>query len=668
MLAPGGPRPGRLARHDRRRDGLHRDRVHRGLAVHVPAGHGDRHGGLHYLNPAARRILGQREEQLEGRAPFDAGWAAIHEDGRLFTPDEFPASLVLASGEPASGVTLGIRHPDGRLTWAEASAVPLRRAPDEPPYAIVTWLTDITERKRHEDALRLAEGRVRSVLEQASNPIVGVDRDGLITFANARVTDLLGYAPRELVGEPVELLVPDAHAALHPGHRERYLEHPSPRPMGIGRELEARHRDGSVVPVEIAINPVETPTGLEVYATIVDTTERRRIEAELLQAAKMDSIGRLAGGIAHDFNNLLTAIIGYGRIATDELDPGAPAREDVDHMLRAAERAAELTRQLLGFARKAELDPATHDLNTIVADLEPLLRRLLGERIALVTNLGPVTGHIRVDRSHVDQVLINLAANARDAMPDGGTLVLETMALDGDDVDGMLGLAGDRIAVLTVSDTGVGMSEAVRARVFEPFYTTKPFGEGTGLGLATTYGIVRQSGGAITVDSAPGAGTTFRIFFPQVAAAAAPEAPEAPAPVAGPSAQHTVLVVEDEESVRALAARMLERLGCRVLQAPNGAAAISLVGTRLDEVDVLLTDVVMPGMRGPELAEALRMVRPDLPVVFMSGYASGDVGGAVPAVTPLLGKPFTLEELERALGASLSLGAARPAPSLWDDR
>ena len=595
-------------------------------------------GNVMYWNPGAADLFGwTAAEVVGGRAPI----VELDDPTTIFIQDR------VDQGERVPGIEVERRHRDGHLVPVRVFAAPFG---DRPPYGTIALYQDMT-------AELLAERRVRSVLEQASNPIVGVDPEGIITFANARVADLLGYQPDDLLGRSVELLVPDGVAEMHTGHRATYLEHPAPRPVGIGRELLARHRDGTLVPVEIAINPVETPTGLEVYATIVDTTERRRIEAELLQAAKMDSIGRLAGGIAHDFNNLLTAIIGYGRLARGSLAEEEPARADIEAMLLAAVRAAALTRQLLGFARKTVLDPATHDLNAIVEALEPFLRRLLGERVALVTHLGPETGHVRVDRSQIDQILVNLAVNARDAMPDGGTLVIETAALDADVVDGVLGLRGERIALVSVADSGVGMTEAVRARAFEPFFTTKPFGQGTGLGLATTYGIVHQSGGAITVDSQPGAGSTFRIYFPQVAAVDGEVVDAAPAPDR-PPADWTVLVVEDEESVRTLVARMLERTGYRVLQAPNGAAAMSLVGTRLSEVDLLLTDVVMPGMRGPELYEALRSQRPDLPVLFMSGYLDGaDGADAIPDGTSLLTKPFSLEALEAAV-AERVVGAA----------
>ncbi len=607
---------------------------------------------LLWTNAAAGRLLGVAEPQQAGEAPWEDRWEVVREDGSRVERAALPGEVAARSGQPVLGETLGVRHPDGEFRWLEADAVLLRRASDEGSYAVVTSLSDVTERKHHEDELAAAELQVRSVLEQAANPIVGVDMDGRITFANRRAEDVFGWPVDDLVGKPVEMLVPSGLAEGHAQQRDAFLTRPIARPMGIGLDLAARRRDGSTLPVEIAISPVETPAGRQVFATIVDTTDRRRVEAELLQAAKMESIGRLAGGIAHDFNNLLTAIIGYGEIALADLRADATVRAEVGEMVKAAERASDLTRQLLGFARKTVVAPAAHDLNAIVAALTPFIDRLLGERVALVTNLDPATGHVRVDRSQVDQILVNLAVNARDAMPDGGTLVIETSALAAEDVDAVLGVSGERIALVTVSDTGLGMSEETRARVFEPFFTTKPFGEGTGLGLATTYGIVRGAGGAVTVDSAPGAGTTFRIYLPE--ATPVPQVEEAAVsapPVAGP--RRTVLVVEDEESVRAIATTMLERAGYSVLQAPNGAAALSLVGTRLGDVDLLLSDVVMPGMRGPELYEILRTARHDLPAVFMSGYAAGEVASPVPQGSTLLAKPFTTEALLAAVAEAL---------------
>ena len=610
---------------------------------------------LIWSNAATLQLLGLTADELAGRAPIPEGWSGFREDGTPLPPTEYPGAVAARLDRVVLRETIGLRRTDGTTSWVEAQAVPLRRAPDEPAYAVVTSFSDITQRKRHEDELRRAERQVSAVLEQAPNAMLGVDLDGRITFANARAGEVFGYPVDGLVGLPIETLVPGGLVDGHVRLRDAYLEHPMPRPMGIGRELRARRRDGSTLPVEVAINPVETPAGREIYATVIDISERTRIEAELLQAAKMDSVGRLAGGIAHDFNNLLTAIIGYGQIATAQLPASMSVRADVEEMVKAAERAADLTRQLLGFARKTVLAPASHDLNVILDGLEPFLRRLIGEPIALVTNLDRTIGHIRVDRAQIDQILVNLAVNARDAMPDGGTLVIETSLLGAADVDSVLEVRGERIVVLSFSDTGMGMSEEVRLHAFEPFYTTKPFGQGTGLGLATTWGIVRQSGGAITIDSTPGAGTTFRIYFPEVVANEedGPEAPRVPAEVTG---RHTVLVVEDEESVRTLVVRMLERAGYRVLQAPNGAAALSLVGTRLPEIDLLLSDIVMPGMRGPELYEVLRTARPDLRAVFMSGYPAEDGdGGPVRGQAPILAKPFTTEDLEAAVADGLAV-------------
>jgi PAS domain S-box-containing protein len=606
-----------------------------------------------WANAASEHLLGAISDRLTGRPAWDDHWALLREDGSPVDRSEFPGEVAMRTGVPIAGATFGIRHPEGEVVWVEADAMLLRRGAGELPYAVVTSLSDVTEHKHHEDELARAELQVRSVLEQAANPIVGVDEEGRITYANPRTQDVLGWRPEELIGQRVEVLVPEGLAEAHVALRATYAKRPMPRPMGIGMELTARHRDGSTLPVEISISPVETPAGRQVFATVMDTTERRRVEAELLQAAKMDSIGRLAGGIAHDFNNLLTAIIGYGEMAMADLPTEHPVRNEISEMVTAADRASGLTRQLLGFARKSVLAPTAHDLNAIVSGLAPFLSRLLGEQVALVTNLDPATGHVRVDRSQVDQILVNLAVNARDAMPDGGTLVIETHSLGALDVDHVLGVSGERVAMLVVADTGLGMSEEVRARAFEPFFTTKPFGEGTGLGLATTYGIVRGSGGAITVDSELGMGSTFRIYLPEVQPAVPGEAP-APTPAAVAGSRRTVLVVEDEESVRALARRLLERAGYRVLLAPNGAAAVSLVGTRLDEVDLLLSDIVMPGMRGPELYEVLRTARPDLPAVFMSGYAAGEPGAAeTPAGCTLLAKPFTSDELLAAVAEAL---------------
>jgi PAS domain S-box-containing protein len=617
----------------------------------------DLEGVMTWVNAAAERITGLPASALVGRTLRDAVGGIVREDGLPVGEEDRPSGAAVRTGAPTEARTFGLRRHDGVQIWVETRAVPLRASPTDAPSAVVSSISDITDRKQHADELRRAERRVAAVLEQASDAIVGVDRDGRITFANPAAGDLFGYEVSELVGSTIESLVPYGFAEQHAEHRRAFVEQPAARPMGVGLELSAQRRDGGIIPVEVSLSPVETPTGLEIYATVTDVTERRRIEADVLQAAKMDSIGRLAGGIAHDFNNILTAITGYAEIVEAALPPSSPSHADVVQIVDAAGRAAGLTRQLLGFARKTVLSPADHDLNALITSLEPFLNRLLGEQVALVVRLDPDAGWVKVDRSQMDQIVVNLAVNARDAMPDGGTLVIETTAVAGDAVDDLLGLRGDRLAMLRVSDTGVGMTEAVRAHVFEPFFTTKPFGQGTGLGLATTYGIVRQSGGAITVDSVPGSGTTFTILLPNVPASTT-AAPATGAPGHGRrDGTGTILVVEDEDTVRALVVRMLERGGHRVLQAPNGTAAMSLVGSRIDEVDLVLTDVVMPGMRGPELVLELRRRRPELPAILMSGYLATDVDfESDPTLSglPLLTKPFDAEQLLEVVALQLA--------------
>jgi signal transduction histidine kinase len=361
---------------------------------------------------------------------------------------------------------------------------------------------------------------------------------------------------------------------------------------------------------------------------------RRAVERQLQEAQKMEAVGRLAGGIAHDFNNLLTAISGYGELALMKLD-GAPAREYVEEMQRASERAAQLTRQLLAFSRRQVLQFEVVDLNAVVADLERMLARLLGVGIELDVRLDASLAPTKADPGQLQQVVLNLALNARDAMPDGGTLAIATANV------------GPNV-VLTVSDTGEGMDEETLARVFEPFFTTKPAGEGTGLGLATVYGIVKQTGGDVSVRSARGSGTIFEVSLPRSNGAVAdrgdadvPEAEEAEA---------TLLLVEDEDVVRRLAAEMLRGAGYRVLEASNGTEAMAIA--REEEIDVLLSDVVMAGMSGPQVAQELRRNRPELRVLFMSGYTADAIAshGDLPANTSFLPKPFTRAALLGALG------------------
>src|SRR5213592_1044324 len=364
----------------------------------------------------------------------------------------------------------------------------------------------------------------------------------------------------------------------------------------------------------------------------VGRRERRRLEEQLAHSQRMEAVGRLAGGIAHDFNNVLTAVLGSIELLLLDEPPGRPHREELDIIRDAATRAKDLIRQLLAFSARQVLQPAAVDLNRLVRDVAKMLRRLIGEDIKLETLLAPELGAVRVDAGQMEQVLVNLAVNARDAMPEGGRLTIKT-----DNVD-----AGGSQVLLHVSDSGVGMDEEVQAHMFEPFFTTKPRGKGSGLGLATVYGIVRQSGGHIAVDSAPGRGATFRIYLPRVEAPLDPT--DRPTPVTAPAAgSETILLVEDEHLVRLLARKVLERAGYRVLVAAGGAEALDLAERYAGTIHLLLTDVVMPGMNGRELIRRLAPLRPDLRVLYMSGYADEAVAqhGVLDPGTAFLQKPFT---------------------------
>ena len=376
--------------------------------------------------------------------------------------------------------------------------------------------------------------------------------------------------------------------------------------------------------------------------------ERRRLEERLLLSQKLEAVGRLAGGVAHDFNNVLTAIIGSTELLLLDTPPGAPHREELDIIRDAGVRAQELIRQLLAFSARQVLNPVVLDLNRLVKNVNKMLRRLIGEDVKLVTALAPDLGAVRADPGQIEQALVNLALNARDAMPQGGQLTITTQNVDIADGSPAVSVPPGRCVLLQVTDTGVGMDRETQQRVFDPFFTTKPRGKGSGLGLATVHGIVRQSGGDVTVESAPGAGATFRIYLPCVTAAL--DAVGAPAAVTAPAAgSETVLLAEDEELVRVLARKVLEQAGYRVLVAAGGAEALALAERHDAPIHLLLTDVVMPEMSGRELMRRLIERRPDVRVLYMSGYADEAIArhGVLDPGTAFMQKPFTPGVLAR---------------------
>jgi hypothetical protein len=511
---------------------------------------------------------------------------------------------------------------------------------------------EVEERQR-------AEARVRGMIDGALDAVIGMDQQGEIVEWSRHAEETFGWSREEVLGKRlVDLIIPDRYRAAHIAGLDRYRRTGVGPVLGKRLELAALTRDGREFPVELSITPVATPAGHVFSAFIRDLTDkvaaarqRERLEAQLQQTQRLESIGQLAGGIAHDFNNLIAVILNYASFVSDELGDRPALREDVEEIRRAAERAASLTRQLLIFSRREVPRPEMLDLSSVINDMSKLLLRAIGEHIELITKVEPGLWPVLADRGQIEQVFMNLAVNARDAMPQGGRLVIEAanLEVDEDFVATQVSLKRGRHVRLVVADTGQGMTREVKDRAFEPFFTTKPKGQGTGLGLATVYGIVSQAGGTVDLYSEPGRGTSAKVHLPAATAdqttGAAPSATEE---LRG--AGETVLLVEDEDAVRVAARRILSQHGYTVLEASRPEVAIRLNADRSREIDLLVTDVVMPEMSGTELARQIRAVRA-IPVLFMSGYPRDAVAhhGIEPGELHLLEKPFTRDALLRAV-------------------
>ena len=513
--------------------------------------------------------------------------------------------------------------------------------------------------------LAASEERYRALMEQAHDAILVLDLEQRIQEANRAALDLLGRPRGEIVGRLYDDFV--APEELEASRRSRASVTVAGKVWVPLRHLV--RADGSRVAVETSVSLVRIGDESTVLAILRDITERQRLEAQFQQAQKMESVGRLAGGIAHDFNNLLTLILGYGNLVLQALADRPAVSRQVEAILQAGESAARLTRQLLAFSRHQVLVPTVVDVNALIRQLEQMLRRLIGEDIELVTDLEPRLARIRADAGQIEQVLMNLVVNARDAMPGGGRVILSTRnhtavasagaagaALTADDADAE---AAATHAVLKVADTGCGIDSAVMAHLFEPFFTTKAEGKGTGLGLATVYGIVHQSGGHLEVESTPGEGASFTVFLPRTHEPVAP--PSAAAAAAG-RGHETILVVEDETSIRSLAREILEGQGYAVLVAASAGEALRRAAEHAGPIHLLLTDVIMPGESGVELARDLLGRRPGLRVVYMSGYADRAVPADVPGAA-FVQKPFDPALLARRVRATLDQGREDPSPS-----
>ncbi len=521
---------------------------------------------------------------------------------------------------------------------------------------VVGSMLDITDRKRAEALSRESEARNQAILESSLDAIVTMNHEGRITEFNAAAERMFGHSRKGAVGQELaSLIIPPSLRERHRQGLARYLATGEGVVLGQRLELPALRADGSEFPVELTVTRIPLDGSPLFTAFVRDISDRKagekakvHLEEQLRQAQKMEAVGRLAGGVAHDFNNLLTVISGRVHLLLSRLKPGDPLHRDAELIQKTAHRAVALTGQLLAFSRKQVLQPRVLDLNQVAAGVEPLLRRLIGEDVELVIAPAPDLWRVKADPGQLEQVVMNLVVNARDAMPQGGKLTISTRNADVDEsaAASEVNLRPGSYAALSVTDSGTGMSAETRSHIFEPFFTTKDPGKGTGLGLSTVYGIVEQSGGAITVDSELGRGTTFMIYLPRVE-----EMAEVAAPVerarASRSTARTLLLVDDEPEVRGLAGEILRRVGYTLLEAGSGEEALSVADRHGSAIHLLVTDMMMPGMNGRELAERLRALRPGLPVLYISGYVrDADARAALfTTQSAFVSKPFTPETL-----------------------
>jgi PAS domain S-box-containing protein len=595
-------------------------------------------------NPGAERMLGYSRSEMIGQSI-----------SRIIPPDRLgePSRSLLRMVEGDQVIrneTVRVRK-DGKQIHVATTISPLRDSAGN-VVGDSAIFRDITERKMMEEAHRRSEASFRSFVQNAPYGILRTTPDGRIVQANPALVEMLGYSSeQEVLG-----LNMSRDVYRNPKDREEATQWARKQDSVQGIEVDWKHKTGRTFTIRSAANVVRDREGRVEFLEgfIEDISDRRALELQLRQRQKMEAIGRLAGGVAHDFNNLLGVISGYAELVAEQIDPHSELQNSVLQIRKAADRAAGLTRQLLAFSRQQVLETKVLNLNSIVEDMSKMLPRLLGEDIELHVSLDPKAGTVKADQSQIEQVLLNLAVNARDAMPAGGQLTIQTGRVR---FDSGLGLKHPSMApgeyfLLSVRDTGMGMDKQTQAHIFEPFFTTKERGRGTGLGLATVYGFVKQIGGYVWVESEPGVGSTFEIYLP-LACEKAPQNSSCAAVAASGPGTGTVLLVEDEESLRTLTRSILEQGGYTVIEAGNGTEAVEIAKGYPDPIHLLLTDIVMPGMNGRTVAEKVGQLHPGMRVAYMSGYTGFSTQEADDLNAVIIAKPFTRDVLLQKLSEAL---------------